>query len=110
MIMDKTLKKAFLVGLGLSIIAKKKIASEVKEFMKENDISEEESIQTANYFLKNAKIQRTVVEKKLAEMETLLKQKTGKQGIKVIKKARKKLAKTKCKKSVKKKTKRKRKR
>ena len=51
--MKDIVKKSFLVGLGVTAMAKGKVEAELKKLLKENDITAGEAQKAANQFLKD---------------------------------------------------------
>jgi len=69
--MDKTVKKAFLIGLGISLLTKEKIEKEVHQHMKKYKISEKDSKKLAKKIVKESMQHKKDIEQKikLAEHE-----------------------------------------
>lgn len=51
--MKDVVRKGFLVGLGITAMATSRLEKEVKGFLKENDITQEEAAKAAKSFLKD---------------------------------------------------------
>ncbi|MFH1916229.1 MAG: hypothetical protein ABIJ21_03115 [Nanoarchaeota archaeon] len=71
--MDKQLRKAFLIGLGVTILTKERVEKEVKAFMKEHRITETESKRLAKRIIREGVRHKKEIAKKIRSMEEELK-------------------------------------
>ena len=76
--MDKQLRKAFLIGLGITILTKDKVEKEIKSFMKTHHIEEKESKKLAGKIIKQGMKHKKEIEKKILSIEKELKKKAKK--------------------------------
>lgn len=71
--MDKRVRKAFLLGFGITLLTKDAVEKEVKGFMKEHRITEKEGKQIAKRILKESLKHRKDIEKRIQRAEGMVK-------------------------------------
>lgn len=67
--MDKTLRKAFLLGMGITLLSKDKVEKEVRIFMKQNKLTEAESRKLVAKALREAAKHKKQFEKHITRLE-----------------------------------------
>jgi len=77
--MDKNLRKAFLIGLGISLLTKEKIEKDVRHFMRTHRITEAESRKLAEQILREGERHSRELSKKIKETEEVLLRRIRKQ-------------------------------
>lgn len=70
--MDKRMRKAFLLGFGMTLLTKAAVEKEIKGFMKEHRITEVESKRIANRILKESLNHRKDIEKRILAAENMV--------------------------------------
>ncbi|MBU1975671.1 MAG: hypothetical protein KKG59_04675 [Nanoarchaeota archaeon] len=88
--MDKTLRKAFLLGLGVTLLSKDKVEKEMKRLMKTHNITEAEGKRFAKKAMFEAKKHKKKLEKHIVTLENdvLKAKKAAKTAKKTVKKAK----------------------
>ena len=87
--MDRTIRKAFLLGLGITLLSKEKVEKEMKKFMKTHSLSEAASRDMAQKAIAESIKHKKALEKHIQAMETEFK----KHGEKAARRAAKKVIK-----------------
>ncbi|MFH1072851.1 MAG: hypothetical protein V1743_05470 [Nanoarchaeota archaeon] len=78
--MDKNLRKAFLIGLGISLLTKEKIEQDVRRFMRAHKITEAESRKLAEQILSQGERHARDLSQKIVETEEELLRRIRKQA------------------------------
>ena len=71
--MDKSIRKAFLLGFGMTLLTKDAVEREVKGFMKEHRITEKESKRIASKIVKESMKHRKDIERRIRSAESMVK-------------------------------------